>query len=135
MDIKCWVFCSFCHPKEFTWLRYLKYKAKIDINVFKHICSWGIHCMSCHNTNVSISAVSWWTINIIPSKHTTLFQRPCNVHNVETTSYRRQNNVACTYWVVMINVVRIEDNKYRVCGSRRTTTLTREFRIDYISFL
>ena len=32
---------------------------------------------------------------IIPSKHTTLFWRLYNVHNVKTTSYGRQNNVVC----------------------------------------
>ena len=32
---------------------------------------------------------------IDPSKHTTSFRHPYNIHNVKTTSYGRQNNVMC----------------------------------------
>ena len=32
---------------------------------------------------------------LLPSKHTTLFRRLYNVHNVKTTSYGCQNNVVC----------------------------------------
>ena len=31
----------------------------------------------------------------VPSKHTTSFRCPYNVHNVKTTSYGCQNNIVC----------------------------------------
>ena len=36
-----------------------------------------------------------------PSKHATSFWRPCNVHNVKTTSYGRQKT-SCAYWVLLL---------------------------------
>ena len=47
-----------------------------------------------YHHNVSIDSNS-----TCPSKHTTSFRRPYNVHNVKTTSYECQNIVVCVLGV------------------------------------
>ena len=39
-----------------------------------------------------------------PSKHTTSFRCPYNVHNVKTTSYGYQNNVVCVGYYIIYGV-------------------------------
>ena len=47
------------------------------------------------STIIITRRVKQWKSRNKPSKHTTSFWRLCNVHNVKTTSYGRQNNVVC----------------------------------------
>ena len=56
-------------------------------------------------TNDNFSQMRWWSFHLVvekmcllssrPSKHTTSFRHPNNIHNVKTTSYGCQNNVVC----------------------------------------
>ena len=58
-------------------------------------------------TNDNFSQMRWWSFHLVvekmcllssrPSKHTTSFRHPNNIHNVKTTSYGCQNNVV---WVL-----------------------------------
>ena len=47
------------------------------------------------STIIITRRVKQWKSRNKPKKHTTSFWRLCNVHNVKTTSYGRQNNVVC----------------------------------------